>query len=239
MKPVNLRGDYRGSLNLLVFIKISSFIKPEKILLLKPVNLRGDYQIIAELGRIFFVSKLDRNLGGMSIHNYFNRTLPLLAKSFSFYAEEFDKEGRRKMLLLPLRNFIAAELNTLDEIFSAGVPAKGLPLALSNFFGQLRKRQTPMTVSTSPKTYFVDDKDRYFAYGPEHHAKPDTKNPPHGNSCLFGANFRFGKRYEVDKHYNVSLASGKMSGEFPGCHVGGATVSKRDYINMFPNDFIA
>ncbi|NRF08257.1 hypothetical protein FOB27_06875 [Rhizobium pusense] len=32
-----------GSLNLLVFIKISSFIKPEKILLLKPVICRGDY----------------------------------------------------------------------------------------------------------------------------------------------------------------------------------------------------
>jgi putative transposase len=32
-----------GSLNLLVFIKISSIIKPEKILLLKPVNSRGDY----------------------------------------------------------------------------------------------------------------------------------------------------------------------------------------------------
>ena len=30
-----------GSLNLLVFIKISSFIKPEKILLLKPVICRG------------------------------------------------------------------------------------------------------------------------------------------------------------------------------------------------------
>jgi hypothetical protein len=33
-----------GSLNLLVFIKISSIIKPEKILLLKPVILRGDYR---------------------------------------------------------------------------------------------------------------------------------------------------------------------------------------------------
>jgi hypothetical protein len=33
-----------GSLNLLVFIKISSIIKPEKILLLKPVNRRGDYR---------------------------------------------------------------------------------------------------------------------------------------------------------------------------------------------------
>ncbi|TBZ34262.1 hypothetical protein E0H44_32190, partial [Rhizobium leguminosarum bv. viciae] len=32
-----------GSLNLLVFIKISSIIKPEKILLLKPINWRGDY----------------------------------------------------------------------------------------------------------------------------------------------------------------------------------------------------
>ncbi|TBZ01050.1 hypothetical protein E0H49_15585, partial [Rhizobium leguminosarum bv. viciae] len=28
----------------LVFIKISSIIKPEKILLLKPINWRGDYQ---------------------------------------------------------------------------------------------------------------------------------------------------------------------------------------------------
>ncbi|MGF6178869.1 hypothetical protein ABIE33_007189, partial [Ensifer sp. 4252] len=31
------------SLNLLVFIKISSIIKPEKILLLKSVIRRGDY----------------------------------------------------------------------------------------------------------------------------------------------------------------------------------------------------
>ncbi|EPE93618.1 hypothetical protein RGCCGE502_34706 (plasmid) [Rhizobium grahamii CCGE 502] len=37
-------GKDWGSLNLLVFIKISSAIKPEKILLLKPVNSRGDYQ---------------------------------------------------------------------------------------------------------------------------------------------------------------------------------------------------
>ncbi|AVC48657.1 hypothetical protein RLV_3493 [Rhizobium leguminosarum bv. viciae] len=35
-----------GSLNLLVFIKISSIIKPEKILLLKPVNYRGDYRFM-------------------------------------------------------------------------------------------------------------------------------------------------------------------------------------------------
>jgi hypothetical protein len=34
-----------GSVNLLVFIKISSIIKPEKILLLKPVNRRGDYPV--------------------------------------------------------------------------------------------------------------------------------------------------------------------------------------------------
>jgi hypothetical protein len=34
-----------GSLNLLVFIKISSIIKPEKILLLKPINWRGDYHV--------------------------------------------------------------------------------------------------------------------------------------------------------------------------------------------------
>ena len=34
-----------GSLNLLVFIKISSIIKPEKILLLKPINWRGDYPV--------------------------------------------------------------------------------------------------------------------------------------------------------------------------------------------------
>jgi hypothetical protein len=37
-----------GSLNLLVFIKISSIIKPEKILLLKPVNCRGDYHPLFE-----------------------------------------------------------------------------------------------------------------------------------------------------------------------------------------------
>jgi hypothetical protein len=39
-----------GSLNLLVFIKISSIIKPEKILLLKPVIRRGDYRPCVVIG---------------------------------------------------------------------------------------------------------------------------------------------------------------------------------------------
>lgn len=36
-----------GSVNLLVLIKISSIIKPEKILLLKPVNCRGITHVTA------------------------------------------------------------------------------------------------------------------------------------------------------------------------------------------------
>ncbi|SDO24311.1 hypothetical protein SAMN05216328_1761, partial [Ensifer sp. YR511] len=48
-------------LNLLVFIKISSIIKPEKILLLKPVILREDYPWISARGN----ERFDRRDAGV------------------------------------------------------------------------------------------------------------------------------------------------------------------------------
>jgi hypothetical protein len=195
--------------------------------------------IVPELGRIFFVVKFDNNLGGMSIHNYFNKWLPPLAKTFSFFASEFGNEGRRKLFLLPLRNFHADELQAMADVFMSGVPLKGLPLAISQFYGKLRNRQRPKTVKTKDKaSYLIDDKERFYSYGPEHHAQPETKNPPHGRDCLFASRLRFGMRYDYGRHYNVSIEDGLIAGSFNDCHGAESAISNCSHINMFPNDYM-
>ncbi|WP_288430159.1 hypothetical protein [uncultured Agrobacterium sp.] len=196
-------------------------------------------KIIPQLGHIFFVVKFDNNLGGMSIHNYFNKSLPPLAKTFSFFASEFGNEGRRKLFLLPLRNFHADELRDIANVFMSGVPLKGFPLTVSEFYGKLRERQKPKTIKTKDKaSYLIDDKDHFFSYGPEHHAQPETKNPPHGRDCLFASRLRFGMRYDHGRHYNVSIEDGLIAGNFDDCHGVETAITQRSHINMFPNDYM-
>ncbi|MCZ7468599.1 hypothetical protein M0412_12990 [Agrobacterium sp. O3.4] len=195
--------------------------------------------IVVELGRIFFVVKFDRNLGGMSVHNYFNRCLPPISKTFAYFASEFDNEKRRKMFLLPLRNFDADELQDLLKVFLQGVPMKGLPLSINQFYGKMRNRQKPKTIKTNDQSsYYVDDNDHFYSYGPEHHALPETKNPPHGDACAYTSRLRFGKRYDHGKHYNVSNEAGKIAGNFDDCHGTATPIKERKHINMFPNDYM-
>jgi hypothetical protein len=186
-----------------------------------------------------FLFYFDKNLGGKNLQNYFGMFMHRLIKGFDYYARHFDQETYRKMCILPLRNFKADELAEFHDTFRKGVPLRGFEDAVDGFFKRMRQRQKPKTVKSYKSTYFVDDKDHYFAYGLERHSKPETKIPPHDQLCELNSYLRFGKPYDHDRHFNVTVESGQISGIFEDCHGSTATVAATSHINMFPNDHIA
>jgi hypothetical protein len=102
----------------------------------------------------------------------------------------------------------------------------------------LRERQTPKVESSYRTTFIVDDEQRYYEYGKEKHAKSDTKIPPHAELGSVAGTYRFGKKYDPERHFNVSLQKGEIGGSFGDCHDTPTVVAPCSHINMFPNDFI-
>lgn len=191
------------------------------------------------LGTGFFISFYDSGLGGKNIQNYFGMITPKLTKAFAYFAKKFDNETFRKMCILPIRNFNAQELIDFNNDFLAGIQPKGFEDRLEAYFKKMRERQMPKRTSNSDDQYYVDDNERYFSYGKEKHSLPETKMPPHEHTCNLYAWLRFGKKYDHERHFNVSNESGTISGDFLNCHGDTTTVKARDgrkHVNMFPND---
>ncbi len=85
----------------------------------------------------------------------------------------------------------------------------------------------------------VDDRARFFKFGPEQHARFATGDP-HRPFCAFNADFRFGNRIDSTRHYNVSESKGDrttIEGEFDDCHDARVTVPRTTHLNMFSNDY--
>lgn len=186
-----------------------------------------------------FVFFYDKKLGGKNLQNYCGAFIHRLIRGFAYYAKHFDEETYRKMCILPLRNFKAAELQAFHAVFRGGIPLKGFEDVVDTYFKKMRQRQKPKTVTKYKDTYFVDDNGHYYSYGLEKHSKPETKMPPHDQMCLLNSYLRFGKHYDHDRHFNVSEETGQISGKFVDCHGATADISARTHINMFPNDHIA
>jgi hypothetical protein len=117
----------------------------------------------------------------------------------------FEDEKYRKILLLPLRNFDASELDTLKSLFSPCVAVSGFQPQLEAALSELRKRQRPKTQRSSQATYLVDDQWRHFVYGKERYAQIETACPPHVPYCELAGKSRFGARYDERRHYNISM----------------------------------
>jgi hypothetical protein len=140
---------------------------------------------------------------------------------------------------LPLNNFQADELSWIRKLIVSSEGILEFNDLLEKNLVQLRKRQSPKRRTTFKDTYFVDDRARYFSYGLERHAKVETFGPPHSPICEINSIFRFGWRFDRDRHFNVSVDSkgGAISGHFIDCHGTILSVKSRSHINMFPNGF--
>jgi hypothetical protein len=128
-------------------------------------------------------------------------------------------------------------MEDLVALFVAGINAATLAGALDLILERFRQRQRPKRGSTYRETYLVDNRLLHFNFGKERHSKADSSRPPHAANCVSNAAFRFGRRYETDRHFNVSLDNAKIGGEFCDCHDVTVTVSPQTHLNMFPNDF--
>lgn len=174
--------------------------------------------------------------------NYQNFTQKTVAKSLRAFGQllaKFERADDGKLLTLPLRNFDAPELRelarlcreeNLDPDFSELVEAQ---------LAGLRRRERPRRRSTYRTVYAVDDRQRFFQYGHERHARFPT-GEPHRPYCEISGTFRFGKRIDEQRHYNVSETEGditSISGDFWDCHERDPHEIKGRYLNMFANSY--
>ena len=194
--------------------------------------------LVPALGTPFFTVIFDHTLSGQAPHNYFGMILSKIIKAFTAFEARFDDQKLRKLFILPLRNFAAPELRQLHGLFRNGVVIGGeFANNIDQLLNALRGRQRPKTDKSYGKRYIVDDQVRYFEYGHERHTQLETRVPPHNPLCAVTGIFRFGKRYDEDRHFNLSREGENISGTFFDCHGASAARGPRSHINMFPNDF--
>lgn len=175
------------------------------------------------------------------IDNVQNVVAPMtsrMVRSFSFLLEKFEHSEQFYAAAVPLRNFDAAEARALREIFSnLTLNGNFYNDVFRNISGLLARRE-PKRDSRYPDQYLIDDAEKYFQFGHEHHSDIETSTP-HTTSCELTGRFRFGKRLPEKRHFNVSYAHGRISGPFRDCHDAVNQVPEKSHLNMFSSDFQA
>lgn len=163
----------------------------------------------------------------------------LLAK-FSAFCKEAGGDNYQ-LTLLPARNFEAEEWRELiQKVLRDTHKDTFLEDAKRLMQTMKRLRKKPRRKCNDGKLYFVDDKDKHFIYGKEHHSLPDT-GQPHTLTCCLNYRFRFGRKVaDAHRHFNVNRGPGthpSVKGLFVDCHCQTRTVIRTSHLNMFMNDF--
>jgi hypothetical protein len=194
--------------------------------------------LVPGLATSLFTVTFDHSFGSKNVQNYFWMILSKIIREFLSFAPLFDDEKSKKLLILPLRNLSADELRQLHDLFRNGVIIDGnLRPSVDRLLSTLRGRRKPKVTTTRSKTFYVDDAERFFEYGRQIHARLETARPPHNEICAVAGIYRFGKQYDVQRHFNVSREGQDIQGSFRDCHGSTAARGPCSHINMFPNDF--
>jgi hypothetical protein len=184
----------------------------------------------------FFVLRI--SLQGY-IENVQNTLLPItskLVRNFSFLLAKFENSEQFYAAAVPLRNFDADEARALRDLFSNITLIGNFSNVVSSNIAKLIERRSPKKDSRYPHQYLVDDRGIHFKFGHETHSSIET-GYPHLTSCELNGRFRFGKRLPEKRHFNVSIADGRISGSYPNCHDDLNTVKDQKHFNMFSSDF--
>ena len=185
-----------------------------------------------------FVVSLGNTKPSFNFQNQLRSSYNVGLRAFLILLDRFCQLQFQKMLLLPLENFSAVEIDDLKRLFSDGVNLKGFGDALDRILGSMRSRQKPKTSSGFKETYFVDDQSLFFQLAHEKHSRAETARPPHFQRCFLASRFRFGARFDEFRHFNVSKEGDHVSGVFAACHGAPSIYGPRTHLNVFPNDYI-
>ena len=194
--------------------------------------------IVQSLGDIFSVNSFTVPAFGRNVANLLTATLSKALRSYRYFKTRFDDLKYQQILRLPLRNFNAPEVVDMRTTCRDMMSRENFGHELDAILARFRKRQRPKKASTYPTVYFVDEDDKHFTLGPETHGKADTTIPPHTYFCILGNTFRFGRRFDGTKHFNVSRdRNQRMTGIYVDCHDVKRPGRDARHLNMFSNDF--
>jgi hypothetical protein len=171
--------------------------------------------------------------------NFFRSTLAKTIKEFVMFSRLFEDAKYMKCFLLPLSVFVANEMRDLEDLLGLGNREGIFGHNLNSTVEKIRRRQFPKPFSRYATTYLRDDADRWFEWGHEEHARVETTIPPHDLICRVNSRFRFGRRYDENRHFNVTVRGerDKISGSIVNCHREMTAVSSRSHLNVFPNGY--
>lgn len=200
---------------------------------------RSISHLVGALQNVCFVFRYDSEKEIKSPANFFGAKFAAILANYVNFARRFDNAKDRKLLTLPLRNFDARELRDLRALCADPGGERRFAEDLDQQLKALRQRQKPKRYSDYEHVYIVDDQGKHFALGRERHARADTRQPPHNDICALGKDFRFGRRFDADAHFNVSMGreDQRMTGMYFDCHGDARSGERRTHLNMFANDF--
>ena len=194
--------------------------------------------LVQSLGDIFSVNSFAAPAFGHNVANLLTTTLAKVLRTYRYFSTRFDDLKYQQILRLPLRNFDALEVNDIRTACRDMMNRGNFGRELDQVLARFRKRQCPKKASTYRTVYFVDDDKKHFILGRETHARADTGKPPHTDFCILGNTFRFGRRFDGTKHFNVSRDRDLlMTGDYPDCHDVERSGRDAQHLNMFSNDF--
>lgn len=176
-----------------------------------------------------------------SINNFFSSRLTKLFKATLFTIDKMSSAEVKQAMQLPIRNFIATELQDLCNAYRNDILKNTFQNNSKQFIFKISRRRIPRRESNFKDKYFIDDEDKYFIFGKESHEILPTGSP-HLAHCELNGNYRFGMKILTDKHFNVSQGDSDKTyiyGDFQNCHNETINVTKssnRTHLNMFSND---
>lgn len=174
-----------------------------------------------------------------SVQNFLSGILAKLLRNLGHLLFQLKDSTSFQSAILPLRNFISPELGALSLICEQQALEGEFSHNMLPPLRGLIARRGPKRRSKYPTRYFRDDRNMFFEYGHEEHSRFDTGGS-HLISCQINGLFRFGKRLEESRHFNVTQGDADkslFSVSFSNCHDEPHEVVRRTHVNMFSNDF--
>ncbi|HBF30797.1 hypothetical protein [Rhizobium sp.] len=174
--------------------------------------------------------------------NFLRATISDAVSEFVKFTSFFNDHKFEKIFLLPTNIFKLNAWRDLVKISKKEMTVENPVDKIQGCIKLIRNKMSPKRHGDSKDRthYFVDDNGFFFSYGHEKHARPETGNPPHHATCDLNSRFRFGRKYDHERHFNVSVERPKspIKGEFTTCHGETYSFSSDTHLNIFPNNHI-
>lgn len=195
--------------------------------------------LVQRVDNAVFLQPVEAERARLNPKNAWQQVLSAALRRFGRLLALFEKGSHAWLTALPLRNFHAPQLVEMARLMREESADPELPDRLEALLSELRECVRPRRATSRQQKYAVDNRGRFFTYGLEQHSQYATGGR-HLLACDVNGRFRFGRRLDKGRHFNVSEGEGDtttVGGDFKDCHHRDHPVSGRTHLNMFANDY--